>query len=384
MHRLNTFDDDNEGGIFEEPRRRPPRERARRPERGGARRPGPAAGKNSVARLAGLVALGIAIVFVLVLAIASCGGGSKQDYSSYIDAMAPLAKSSAGVGAEFATALATPDLTMQSFQADLTNWSKEEQADYVAAQRLQPPGPLQSAHAEALATFQLRATALVGIASTLTLAQAKHDSPSVAAAALASNGQLLSASDVVWEQLYKLPATQVLTSQNVTGVIVPASQIVTNPDIVSAPQLAIVYQRLGSPSSGHHVTGIHGSTLIGASAVENGVTTPLSPTSGVTVAAGPSLVVNVTFRDSGAYPEVGVKVTLVITAGGESVSQQTKTVAQIAAGAQATVSFTNLQVPASALSHKAAIYVKVHAVSGEAQLGDNTATYPVFFRLAPS
>ena len=381
---MNTFDDDNnEVSFFDEPRRRPPRDRARRPQRSGPRRTGPTASAG-VLRLAGLIALAIAVVFGFVLWISSCSGQSKGDYTAYIAAMEPLAQDSAKVGAKFATALGTPGLTMRTFQSNLADWSRQEQADYVAAQRLLPPGPLQSAHAEALATFQLRATSLVGLAGTLSLAQQKHESASAAGAALASEAQLLSASDLVWEQLYKLPVTQTLTAQNVTGMTVPGSQIVTNPDIVSASSLAIFYQRLGTPSSGNHVTGVHGSDLIGTNAVENGVSQALSTTSGVTVAVGPSLVINVVFQDSGDYPEVNIPVTLTVKAGGQDLYTQTKNVAQILPGGQATVPFTNLQVPPSAFGHNAYISVSIGKVPGEARLDNNEATYPVFLRIAPS
>lgn len=382
MHGLNTFDDDNEGGFFDETRRRPPRGRARRPQRSGPRRAGPEVGSNGVLRLAGLIALGIAIVFGFVLWIGSCSGQPKQDYTSYIDAMRPLARRSASVGKDFATALGTSGLTMQSFQSHLSAWSREQKADYVAAQRLQPPGPLQSAHAEALATFQLRAAGLVGLAATLRLAKERHDSAAAAAAALASNAQLLSASDVLWEQLYQLPATQILATQNVGGLIVPASRIVTTSDIVSASQLAILYQRLGAQSG----TGVHGSEIIRTTAVDKGVAKPLSTSTSVTIAAGSGsgLVIDVVIQNSGNFPEVGIPVTLAVKAGNTNVSKQINTVGQLAAGAQATVAFTDIQVPASALSHNAFITVKIGRVPGETGLADNRASYPVFFRLATS
>ena len=382
--RLNTFDDDNEAGLFNEPRRRPPRDRGRRPQRSGPRRAGPSAGSNSVLRLAGLIALAITIVFGFVLWVGSCSGQSKGDYTAYIAAMQPLAQDSAIVGAKFATDLETPGLTMETFQSHLLDWSRQEQNDYVAAQRLRPPAPLQSAHAEALATFYLRATGLAGIASALTIAKNGHESAAAAAPALASDAQLLSTSDVLWEQLYKLPVTQTLTAQNVGNVIVPASQIVKDPNIVSAASLATVYQRVSTPSSGGHVTGAHGSNLLGTNAVESGVSKSLSTSTATTVAYSSSLVIDVVFEDSGNYPEVRVPVTLTVKAGSQSIYTATKTVAQIATGAQTTVSFTNLQLPPSAVGHSASISVSIAKVQGEARLDNNAATYPVFFLLAPS
>ena len=388
MHRLNTFDDDNEAPLFDEPSRRPPRDRTRRQRSGRRSGPGgagPTAGSNSVLRLAGLVVLAILIVFGLVFWISSCSGSSTQSYTSYIDAMQPLARSSASVGGEFAKALGTPGLTMQSFQSDLARWSQQEQQDYISAQRLLPPGSLQSAHAQALATFQLRYAGLARLASTLAVAQQKHVRGGFVAAALASDTQLFSASDTVWEQLYRLPATDILKAQNVTGVIVPSSRIVANAAIVSAPQLATFYERLGTPSAGNGVSGVHGTELLGTNAVDNGVSLPLSTNLTLTVKVGPQLVIDVLFKNTGSSPEVQIPVTMTVKAGGTSVYTKKKTVAQVAAGAQATVSFSNLehQLPAEVYSRgNTFITVKVGSVPHEVNLTDNTATYPVSFLIA--
>jgi hypothetical protein len=300
--------------------------------------------------------------------------------------MEPLASSSASVGKDLEDALSTPGLTMDGFQKDLTSWSQQQQAAYVAAQRLRPPGPLQSAHAEALATFYLRGAALTSLANHLKLAAANHESASLVAPTLAGDGQLLSTSDVMWDQLYRQQVMQILKSRNVSGLKVPGSRIVTTSDIVSAPSLATVYQRLGTPSSGGTVTGVHGTRLVSTSAVEDGVSKQLSTTSGVQVAVGPNLVINVVLQNAGAYPEVQIPVTLTLNGGGgtERLHTQTKTVSQVGAGAQTTVAFTNIQVPNSAFSTSGSITVRIGKVPGEKTLNDNTATYPVFYRLAPS
>src|SRR5438046_5381051 len=136
---MNTFDDDNDLDFLQEGRRRPPRQRDRRRAQGGSRRPGPPAGSEGVARLAALVALGIAIVLGFIFWVSSCGNQTKQDYSSYLTRMQPLARDSAHVGQEFANAIGSRDLTLQSFTSDLNTWSKREQAYYAAAQKILPP-----------------------------------------------------------------------------------------------------------------------------------------------------------------------------------------------------------------------------------------------------
>ena len=76
--------------------------------------------------------------------------------------------------------------------------------------------------------------------------------------------------------------------------------------------------------------------------------------------------------------------TVIVGAGGKSLSSQTKTVAQLAKGQQTTVSFSNIVVPNNALSRSASITVNIKKVQGEAKVDNNSATYPVFFQLSPS
>lgn len=391
---MNTFDDEPELGFFEEPQTR---ETARRPRRrtrsggDGPRRPGPPPGTVGLARLAGLIALGIAIVVGFVFWVGSCQGGSKHsEYSSYLGKIMPLAQSSAHIGQELANELDARNLTLPDLETKLKAWSQQEQQDYAAAQRIQPPGPLQSAHAHVLDVFQLRALALTGIADTLAQAKSKSTAPPTGTIAndLAAQAQLLSASDIVWTELFRLPTTETLSHQGVTGVIVPASQFVTDSSVIASRNFAIVYGRLGSGTTAgggaSAANGLHGSALIGATAVEAGQTTTLSETSLATVPVSSGLVVNVTFEDSGNFPEVKIPVTLDVVVSGKKVFTKTQTVDTILPKHQATVSFSGLQVPPRAFGHSSEITVKIGQVPGEVRLDNNSATYRVLFSLAPS
>jgi hypothetical protein len=377
---LNTFDDDNDSGLFEEPRPRPPRDRARRPQRGAApRRQGPPAGPNNSLRLAGLIVLAIAIVFGLVL---SCSGGSKDSYKTYLTAMQPLAQRSAGVGAAFATDLSSPGLTLESFKADLATWIETEKDAYVDAQRLQPPGALQTEHVSALDVFYLREAALTNFAAHLDSAQQASETSFVAAGTLVGDAHYLTTSDDNWDTLFAARVAQVLKDQDVSGVQVPSSMLVTNPNIVNQGELRIVYQRLETPTKGGHVAGLHGSRLVSTSAVQSGTTTTLTTDQGQTVFCCGNLVVNVVLANSGNFPEVQVKVTLSVKVAGKSVYSHTTTVDQVAVGGEATAPFTDIQVPPSAFGHQDVISVFIHKVRGEAKVDNNSADYPVFFRLS--
>jgi hypothetical protein len=383
---VSSFDDGTELEFFDEPETLEAPDRLRRrirpPRPGGPRRPSPPPpGAVALARLAGLVALAIAVVVGFVFWVGSCQGQSKHDeYSSYMTDLRSIAQNSAQAGTAFANALGSAKLTLTGLQSKLQQWSAQQQQDYDDALRLLPPGPLQAAHQAALATFQLRAIGLTELANTLAAAGTK--SATDVANSLAAQAETLTASDIVWTNLFHLPATQTLTSLGVKGVIAPPSQIVSNPEVITANSFSIVYQRLKSTNTGGKVTGLHGSMLVGTEAVSSAGTKQLSTSSPTTVDTAPNLAFRVTFKNSGNFQEVKVPVTLTVSVFGRTVLTKKKVVNSVLAQQTASVSFGNLNLPSSAFGANARIKVQIAKVPGETHLENNSASYPVFFSLS--
>jgi hypothetical protein len=382
---VSTFDDGAELEFFEEPETVEaadrPRRRIRPPRPGGPRRPSPPPpGAVALARLAGLVALAIAVVVGFVFWVGSCQGKSKHDeYSSYMTDLRAIAQDSAQAGTDLTNTLGLKKLTIVGLQSKLQEWSRQQQQDYDNALRLRPPGPLQAAHQEALATFQLRAIGMTGLANALT--QAGSKSSTDVADTLARQAQLLSASDLVWANLFHLPATQTLKSEGVKGVIAPPSQIVSNPEVISAGSLALVLERLKSTTPGGKVTGLHGSELVSIEAVAGTSTKQLSTSTPTTVDVAANLAFKVTFSDAGNFQESQVPVTLTVTVFGKTVLTKKQVVQSIAPRQTTSVSFGNLNLPASAFGANARVKVEIGKVPGEKNLANNSASYPVFFSL---
>jgi hypothetical protein len=382
---VSSYDDDTELEFFEEPETLEAPERQRRrmrpPRPGGPRRPAaPPPGAVALARLAGLVALAIAVVVGLVFWVGSCQGKSKHDeYASYMNSVRPIAQASAATGTTAFANVVLGKLSLAGLQSKLEQWSGQQQRLYDEALRLRPPGPLQAAHQQVLATLQLRAIGLTGLANQL--AQAGTKSAADVAALLEGQAQLLSTSDIVWAELFRLPAMQTLTRFGVKGVIAPPSQLVTNPEVFSAHAFEEVYNRLKSTQSGGKVTGIHGSALVGTQAVAGTETKTLTPSSPTTIDVAANLVFKVTFSDSGNFQEVRIPVTLTVTVFGKSVLKKTQVVKSIAAKQTTTVTFGNLNLPTSAFGATARVHVQIGKVPGEVRLDNNSASYPVFFSL---
>jgi hypothetical protein len=382
---VSTYDEGSDAEFFEEPEtlEAPGRQRRRvRPPRpGGPRRPSPPPqGAAALARLAGFVALAIAVVVGLVFWVDSCQGQSTHDeYASYMNSVQPIAQSSASSLAAYARQLGSRKLTLPELQSKLDLWSRQQQEEYDKALRLVPPAPLQAAHQEVLATLQLRAIGLANLANTLATAGSKPSSE--VAARLATQARILSASDLVWANLFRLPATETLRKLGVQGVIAPPSQIVTNPEVISAHSFGEVYSRLSSTSTTGQVTGLHGTQLLGTEATFSGQTKPLTTSSPTTVSVAADLTFKVSFKNAGNFQEVKIPVTITVSVFKRNVLTQKKVVSSIAQGQTVTVSFSNLNLSPSAFSQQATVNVLVGKVPGETNLSDNHASYPVFFSI---
>lgn len=400
---MNTFDDGEiEFDFFDEPEtaEAPPRQRRLpRLERPGGRGSGPRpprpprppmrapTGLVPLARLVGLIAIAIAIVIGFVFWVGACQGKSKHDeYASYMNQVRTLAQGSTRLGTQFAAKLVDGTLKESDLATALQQYAQQEQQAYDQAQQMRPPGPLLQIHQQLVDSLELRAKGLAGLGEALATASTAKTAAATTAAidALTAQGTLLSASDVVWDELYRAPAMQTLKDNGVTGVVVPQSHFVTNTEIVSARSFGIVLSRLGGTSTGTGtgtttVTGLHGSALISVFAQPQGA--QLSTTAATTVKVSAGLTFVATVQDSGDFNESNIGVTLTIKAGATTITRR-KSITLIAPKQNATVSFGNFNLPPNAFANQASITVDVGKVPGETNLGNNSYTYPVFFSLS--
>ena len=378
---MSNYDDENiEFDFFDEPeteeatrtRRRPRKER-----RSGPRPPAPPTGVVPLARLVGLIAIGIAIVVGFVFWIGACQGASTHDqYASYAMKVRTVAASSNALGRDFASKLVSSGLKQATLQQALQQYAQQEQQEYDQAQQIRPPGPLRQVHQHLVDAIELRAKGLAAMGDALAQWTPKNTSSTIAS--LAQQAGLLTASDVVWEQLYRQPATQQLKTQGVTGVVIPASSFVPNTELVSARSFGVLLNNLKGASTGGTPSGLHGSALV--STVANPGATPLSESTATTVKVSADLAFAVTVEDSGDFQENGVVVHLTISAGSSTI-KRTQTIETIAPKTQQTVSFGNFNLPTAAFGNKATVRVDIAPVPGEQNLSNNSAAYPVFFTL---
>jgi hypothetical protein len=170
-----------------------------------------------------------------------------------------------------------------------------------------------------------------------------------------------------------------MKQEGVTGVVIPSSTFVQNPDLVGSRSFVLVMQRLGGASTGGTPSGKHGNGLV--SVKVNPQDTTLSTTTATTIKVSSDLSFVATVEDSGDFQEVNVVVTLTIDVGGTPIKRQEK-IPLIQPTQQQTVTFSGFNLPSSAFGNKATIKVEVAPVAGEINTSNNSATYTAFFTLS--
>jgi hypothetical protein len=363
---VSTFgDDDIEFDFFDEPETREEQPRRR--------------GFTPLLRLAGLIAFAILIIVLLVLWVQSCQGASKRNsYRNYMEKVTAIAQSSSQTGREFTQLLTTPGLKEADLESKLTSFAQQEQQNVAQAKTLTPPGPLRPEHNSVIEALQFRVSGLRGLADAFRATAGQKVSQAAAAGQLlATQAERLTASDVVWDDLFKARSVEVLRQEGIGGVAVPESRFLTNPDLASARSMVPVWQRIHGATTGGTPGGVHGTGLEMVLALPQNQRLRPSPTEN-TVTASTDLAFAVTVKDTGDSQEVSIPVTLTIQRSPQNIVKR-QTIDLINPGETKTVVFRNLGQPPFGI--KTTIKVEVAPVPGEKTTANNSAEYPVVFSL---
>jgi hypothetical protein len=380
--------DDIEFDFFDEPdeetvtqRRRavrPPRPQSRgpRPPRGPIAGPG---GLTPLLRLVGLIAAAILVVVLVIFWVQGCQNDAKTSaYKNYMADVTKIAQASQQVGRNLNDLLTTPGIKLTDLETKLDSFAQAEQQDLARGQALSPPGHLRPAHQHVIEALQLRISGLRGLADAFRKTAPLRDSDK-AGTILAEQALRLVASDVIWDDLFKTPAAQVLDQQGIRGVAVPDSNFVQNPDLASARTFSAIVKALKGASTGGTAGGLHGTAIVSVTALPGG--TPLSTTSETTVVASTTLAFDVAVQDSGNNLERKIPVTLTIQKSGSPIVLK-QTIDIINPGETKHVIFRNIDTT-GVFGTPTHLKVDVGLVPGEANSSNNSYSYPILFSLTP-
>ncbi len=378
---MSEYDSDIEFDFFDdvETGESPPdpgRPRSQRPPGPPPKRPPEhRGGLPPAARLAGLIAFGILIVVLLVLWVQSCSGSStKSSYANYLDKVRVLAHDSTQLGASLSTAIATPGITASQLANKMDTLAAQQQSDVGVAEKLKEPRGLADPNASMIEALQFRVSGLRGLSQAL---RAGAGSTKVAetATVLASQGQRLVASDVIWEDKFRQATLSEMTQQNITGLAVPVSHFAED-GIDSQSFWTPVVERLnGNTTSGGNTAGkAIGTQLLGVTVLPKG--TALDPNQLNTIVQSTDLGYVVSVKNSGDVQVASVQVTITLKQTPKPITA-TVSIPLINPGATQTATFKNL--PQATFVSQTTLEVDVQPVKGETNPNNNSASYPVIF-----
>jgi hypothetical protein len=369
-------DTDIEFDFFDEPatqettqRRRLPRgpQPPRRPAR-------PPAGLTPLLRLIGLIAFAIFGIIVLVFVIQSCRSDSKQDaYRGYMQDVGAIAQGSANVGRDLNDELTTLGRTSPELAQGLDSLAQQQSQYAARADDVNPPGPLREEHVHMIEALELRASGLSRLADAFRRTATSNDAPE-AAALLAQQASLLLASDVNWAVYFQEPSLKELQRQGITGVSVPESDFVLNPDLASAQTWLLIRQRLRGAATGGTPSGLHGNGIISVRVLPAGIT--LNTSDNDPISASTELAFEVVVENSGESQEVQVPVTLTIQKSPQPIVKRA-VIDAINPSERKTLTFRDFPQPP--FGERTTVRVHVQPVRGEANRRNNTFVYPVIF-----
>ena len=367
--------DDIEFDFFEEP---DTRETEERPRRRGPRPPvRPPTGLTPLLRLIGLISFAILIVLLLVVWVNGCREDQRKDaYRDYVEKVDDYATQSQRIGRRFNTLLTTRGTKEADVEGDLSGLATQQDQIANNARALDPPGRLRDQHARLLDALDLRTNGLRGMNEAFrSTAQSKN--ANAAGAQLALQMQRFVASDVIWEDLFKEPTKNQLDDLDITGVNVPSSVFLRNPDIATLASMKSVWQRIHGAATGGDNCSPRGTGIVSTKVLPS---QELSTETTNTIQLSTDLAFSVTIKNSGCAQEVGLKVRLTIQQSPRPITAQ-RTIDLIDPGDEATVEFDDLQSRSPQLDQKTSLTIEVDPVPGETNTDNNEESYPVQFSI---
>jgi hypothetical protein len=376
-------DTDIEFDFFEESETREPERRERFPRRRPPREPRPPEGMTPLLRLVGLIVLAVAVVVAAVLLIDNLRGDGKESrYEDYMTDVALVAMQSQQIGRDLDGLVTTPGLEQQDLQAELNGLAERQEQGIAQARDLDPPGPLRSHQQQMIEALLLRESGLRGLVDAFART-ADFQVARRAGEILVQQSYRLLASDVVWDDLFRAPAALELERQDVSGVAVPDSNFLEDPQFATRQRMALIWRRFSGAATAPSPGALRGNGIVSVSAVGE-ETVQLSTDELNPIVASPELRFRVVVENSGEAEELQVPVTLTIQRATNPIRKEF-TIEAIRPGQQIPVVFTDIGLVPDDFGEETTLQVTVEPIEDEEgdvveeNTANNTFEYPVIF-----
>lgn len=323
-----------------------------------------------------LAAVIVVIVVIIVAATSARQNGEAADYQRYMTSVADLLKQSDTIGGELTTLLTDPgDTSRKDIQTSLDQFVAKSATLEAEATQLKVPTDLldQNVHQFFILTMTFRHTGLADLEPSLMNALEVQDTD-VAAEQISRALYYLTNSDFLYKEVFVPKATDIVKQKNLTGVTVPSSQFLSDPDLASVSQAQQIIAQLKSTGNLQAVHGVAVSKVVAqpdAQEIKNGQTYNLT--------ASDKLAFLVTVENQGNMSEKDVPVAITLGTQGGTPQTVTVTIPELKPAAKMTATVSGLNP--TQYGEVASLTVEVGPVPGEKFIGNNTVKASVIFKL---
>jgi hypothetical protein len=323
-----------------------------------------------------LVAIIVVVVVVVVAVTASRGSGDADDYQSYMTSVATILKQSDAIGAQLTTLLTSPgDTTRKDIQTKLQGFVTQSEQLEIQAKNLSVPKELidQNVHQFFVMAMTFRHTGLANLEPSLMNAL-EVQATDVAAEEISRALYYLTNSDFLYTQVFVPKATEIVKQKSLSGVTVPVSQFLSDPDLASRAQAQEVIAQLKSAGS---LQAVHGVAI--AKIVAQPDDQELKKGQTYNLTSSDQLAFLVTVENQGNMSEKDVPVVVTLTTQTGEPQTVTVTIPELKPGKPLTA--TVLGLNPTQYGEVAALTVNVGPVAGEKYKDNNTIEANVIFKL---
>lgn len=338
-------------------------------------------------RIAAAGLMAIVVLFLIVFAVrAMMHQRTVSSYRDYLVNTKEITDQSNAQGRRLRDLLTQPaGRGNKSVVQQLAQITEQAQVVSRKAKKIEAPESMRQSQRSLELAMQYRASGMASYERSLA-SGLQSANKQAAALAVAQAAQRLRASDIVYSDSFVLTARNVLTADEVTGLSIPESIFVSDPEFESPKSIELMLARLatrgGSSVSGNKATKATDGKLHG-----NGVQAVVVSPSGQTLSADVTTEIKasdntsfeVTVQNQGEAQETQVPVTVTIKGTSSEPQKLSGTIERIDPGQTAALKLSLKDVPT--FGEILTVTVQVGAVAGEKNLDNNAASFPVLFKL---
>ncbi len=198
-------------------------------------------------RLVLFVAALILLIVIIVVASRGCSsGGDASDYNRYMLAVADILERSDEVGADLNQLLTDPgDTNRAQVQSRLDSFIGTCEQLEVEAQKLETPEDLLNVQQMFLVVMNFRQRGVSELKPAIMGALEVQDTE-VPARQIQNALYFLTSSDFLYAEVFVRKTTTILGEQEISGVLVPTSQFLSDPNLASKTEALAILARLKS------------------------------------------------------------------------------------------------------------------------------------------